>query len=121
MKFSTLQVYKKLEKMVGVSNKLDGPYTWTLIRRMENGDFSAGSQDFYRRTECHSKLAIAWSLMKDCFEPITGRHTKIDVIQSTININVEDINSILSNINFSVSIGYGLKAIIHKTPCNRKL
>lgn len=70
--------------MVGVSNKLDGEYTWTLLRKMDIGDSAAGTQDYYIRTECHSKLAIAWSLMKDCFEPITDRHTRIDVIQSVV-------------------------------------
>lgn len=78
------EIYEKLEKMVGVSNKLDGEYTWTLLRKMDIGDSAAGTQDYYIRTECHSKLAIAWSLMKDCFEPITDRHTRIDVIQSVV-------------------------------------
>lgn len=70
--------------MVGVSNNLDGVYTWTLLRRMDEKDSAAGAQDYYIRTECHLKLAIAWSLMKDCFEPITDRHTRIDVIQSIV-------------------------------------
>lgn len=82
--------------MVGVSNKLDGEYTWTLLRRMEKGDSAAGTRDFYRITECHSKLAIARSLMKDCFEPITDRHTKIDVIQSI----VYNFSSNYARINF---------------------
>lgn len=70
--------------MVGASNKLDDEYTWTLLRRMEKGDSAAGTGNFNIRTECHSKLAIAWSLMRDCFEPITDRHTRIDVIQSIV-------------------------------------
>lgn len=70
--------------MVGVSYKLDDSYTWTLIRRMDKGDNAAGPMDYYTRTECYSKLAIVLSLMKQSFEPITDRHTKIDVIQSIV-------------------------------------
>lgn len=70
--------------MVGVNNKLDDRYTWTLLKRMDEEYSDDGVHDFYKRTECHSKLAIAWSVMKDCFEPITDRHTKIDIIQSIV-------------------------------------
>ncbi|KAL8106939.1 increased DNA methylation 1-like [Apium graveolens] len=90
------EIYEKLEEMVGASNKLDGGYTWTLLRRMENGDSAAGNGNINIRTECHSKLAIAWSLMKECFEPITDRHTRIDVIQSI----VYNIGSNYTRINF---------------------
>ncbi|XP_017230495.1 increased DNA methylation 1 isoform X1 [Daucus carota subsp. sativus] len=81
---SCKEIYDKLKKMVGVSYKLDDSYTWTLIRRMDKGDNAAGPMDYYTRTECYSKLAIVLSLMKQSFEPITDRHTKIDVIQSIV-------------------------------------
>lgn len=84
-----VKVYEKLETMVGVTNKLEGRYSWTLLKRIDededDDDPHTGLYDLYKRTECHSKLAIAWRLMKECFEPIEDRHTKIDVIQSIVH------------------------------------
>lgn len=80
------KVYEKLEMMVGVNHKLDGGYSWTLLKHMNEDEKNSdiGLYDLYKRAECHSKLELAWSVMKDCFEPITDRHTKIDVIQSVV-------------------------------------
>ncbi|KAA8526023.1 hypothetical protein F0562_007877 [Nyssa sinensis] len=91
-----IEVNEKLEKIVGARNDLDEGYTWTLLRRMDDGT-GICVQDFYQKTECHAKLAVAWRVMEECFETIIDRHTKINMIQSV----VYNCGSSFNRINFS--------------------
>ncbi|CAK9184995.1 unnamed protein product [Ilex paraguariensis] len=81
---SCCQVFEKLEQMVGAKNALDEGYTWTLLQRIDKG-FGIFVHDLHKRAECHSKLALAWCVMEECFEPIIDRHTKINMIQSVVS------------------------------------
>lgn len=77
-------MYGKLERnIIGKKNELDEGYSWTLIHRMDN-DNGIYIDDNYKRTLCHSKLAVALRLMEDCFEPIVDRHTRINIIPSVV-------------------------------------
>ncbi|CAL5359767.1 unnamed protein product [Camellia sinensis] len=75
---SCKEVYKKLEKMVGVRIELDEGFSWTLLRQMDQ-EFGVKLDDLYQIIECHSKLAVARIVMEECFEPIKDRNTKINV------------------------------------------
>ncbi|GFZ15366.1 acyl-CoA N-acyltransferase with RING/FYVE/PHD-type zinc finger protein [Actinidia rufa] len=76
-------VFDKLEKMVGVRKELDEGFTWTLLRRMDQ-EFGVRVNDLYQMIECHSKLAIARIVIEECFETITDRHTRINVLQNVV-------------------------------------
>lgn len=86
------KVHYKLSKvLVGKKNELKEGYSWTLLHLVGDGsgvyiDDVSGVyiDDEYRRTMCHSKLAVARRLMEECFEPIRDRHTRIKVIPSVV-------------------------------------
>ncbi|PSR93466.1 Increased DNA methylation like [Actinidia chinensis var. chinensis] len=69
--------------MVGVRKELDEGFTWTLLRRMDQ-EFGVRVNDLYQMIECHSKLAIAKIVIEECFETITDRHTRINVLQNVV-------------------------------------
>lgn len=76
-------MYEKLGRLVGVTNELDEGLTWTLVRRIDPGG-GGNSEDFYDRTVCNSKTAVAVAVMEECFEPVIDRHTQIDVVRSVV-------------------------------------
>ncbi|CAI9095677.1 OLC1v1031673C1 [Oldenlandia corymbosa var. corymbosa] len=78
------EVHDKLEEsLVGMKNELDEGFSWSLLHRMDD-DTGIYFEDTYKRTMCHSKLAVALGLLEDCFKPIDDRHTKINVIPSIV-------------------------------------
>ncbi|KAL7258877.1 hypothetical protein ACSBR1_004896 [Camellia fascicularis] len=77
------EVYEKLKEMVGVRNELDEGFSWTLLQQM-NEEFGVQLDDLYQIIECHSKLAVARIVMEECFEPITDRYTRINIIQNVV-------------------------------------
>lgn len=80
-----VKVYEKMQRMVGEKIGVEGGYTWSLLRRIDEEDsYNMCVQNPYRRIECNSKLEIAWRVMQECFEPIVDRHTSIDVLQSVV-------------------------------------
>nr|XP_009760866.1 PREDICTED: uncharacterized protein LOC104213129 [Nicotiana sylvestris] len=90
------KVYDTLERsIVGVEHETEGSYKWTLLKNTDDGS-GINIEDDYQRTVCHSKLAVARRLMEDCFEQITDRHTRIDVIKSV----VYNCGSNFSRVNF---------------------
>ncbi|KAL3499677.1 hypothetical protein ACH5RR_038770 [Cinchona calisaya] len=81
---SCKEVNYKLERnMVGLKNELDEGFSWSLLHQMDD-DTGIYLNDTYKRTVCHSKLAVALRLMEDCFETIVDRHTRINVIRSVV-------------------------------------
>ncbi|XP_059639183.1 increased DNA methylation 1-like [Cornus florida] len=97
---SCREVHEKLGKMVGVENQIDEEITWTLLRQMDR-QFGVHVDDLYHRTECHSKLAVAWRVMEDCFETIIDRHTGINVIQSVVyNCGLAEMPFIATSENY---------------------
>ncbi|KAI8022691.1 Increased DNA methylation 1 [Camellia lanceoleosa] len=100
-------VYEKLKEMVGVRNELDEGFSWTLLQQM-NEEFGVQLDDLYKTIECHSKLAVARIVMEDCFEPITDRYTRINIIQNVVynrNLVQEKKNNVF-NIAFLCKSNY---------------
>ncbi|GAV87707.1 LOW QUALITY PROTEIN: hypothetical protein CFOL_v3_31133, partial [Cephalotus follicularis] len=76
----------KLQKLVGVSNQLDDKMLyWSLILPMELGSalFSDTNNNEHKIVQCNSMVALAWSLMNDCFLTNLDKH-KINVVQSVV-------------------------------------
>ncbi|KAF1868300.1 hypothetical protein Lal_00000693 [Lupinus albus] len=76
------EAFGKLERLIGVKHEIGGGYSWTLIRR-SNVDFG----DLHMKShmvECNSKLALALSLMDECFLPCMDGRTNINVLNSVL-------------------------------------
>lgn len=79
-----LQVYEGLHSRIGFVNHLADGFSWTILRCIL-GDHKVHSQRFIAlKAECNSKLAVALTIMEECFLPMVDPRTGIDMIPHVI-------------------------------------
>ncbi|KAL4556448.1 hypothetical protein LXL04_039100 [Taraxacum kok-saghyz] len=85
------EVYDLLQKVVGVKQELDGGFSWTLIHRSGAESLTDG------QVVCNSMVAVAMSVMDECFMPFTDTKSGTNLIRNV----VFNCGSNLSRINYS--------------------
>ncbi|XP_055824598.1 increased DNA methylation 1-like isoform X2 [Solanum dulcamara] len=81
---SCQEVYEGLHSRIGFVNLLTDGFSWTLLRCI-HGDHRVHSQRFIAlKAECNSKLAVALTIMEECFLPMVDPRTGIDMIPHVI-------------------------------------
>ncbi len=72
-----MQIFRGLRGLVGTCNPLKDGYSWTLLR--SQGEDSDLSQQIDKELMAKHKikLAIALSVMQECFKPMIDLHTKL--------------------------------------------
>lgn len=80
-----MQVYTGLRSRIGLRNLLCDGFSWTLLRCIP-GDQKVHSvhRDVALKAECNSKLAVAITIMEECFLPMIDMKTGIDMIPQVI-------------------------------------
>ncbi|KAI5072481.1 hypothetical protein GOP47_0012587 [Adiantum capillus-veneris] len=73
------QIFSCLRSLVGISQSLPGGFSWTLLRCTEEDDMRESTQSI-TQIDCHSKLAVALLVIKECFNPMVDPRTNVDMI-----------------------------------------
>ncbi|KAJ1391718.1 Zinc finger, PHD-type [Sesbania bispinosa] len=73
---SCKEIYDELERSIAVNSEFEN-YTWSIIRPQTTLAMT-------RYFECNAKVLVAFSLMNECFQTITDRHTGINVVQNVL-------------------------------------
>ncbi|PIN16560.1 Histone acetyltransferase [Handroanthus impetiginosus] len=79
------KVYAGLQSHIGVKNVLSDGFSWTLLRCIP-GDHKVHSAQrvVALKSECNAKLAVAITIMEECFLPMVDVKTGVDMIPQVI-------------------------------------
>lgn len=76
--FWYLQVYSSLQSQVGLVNQVADGFSWMLLRCIHDDQKVHSAQWFALKAVCNTKLAVALTIMEECFlsmlDPRTGIH-----------------------------------------------
>lgn len=75
-----MQVFVGLQSRVGFTNHIADGYSWTLLRCIQDDPKLHSAQRFALKAECNSKLAVALTIMEECFLSMVDPRTGIDMI-----------------------------------------
>ncbi|KAI3918805.1 hypothetical protein MKX01_042125 [Papaver californicum] len=78
------QIFTGLRSRIGNLNHIDGGYSWTLLRCIQGDQKVPSAQKFALMAECNPKLAVALTIMEECFVPMVDPRTGVDMIPQVI-------------------------------------
>ncbi|XP_028060013.1 increased DNA methylation 1-like [Camellia sinensis] len=76
-----LEVYLGIHSRIGFVNLLPDGFSWTLLRYIHGDQRVHSAQRLVAlKAECNSKLAVALTIMEECFLSMVDSRTGIDMI-----------------------------------------
>ncbi|XP_030458029.2 uncharacterized protein LOC115678721 isoform X3 [Syzygium oleosum] len=80
---SCQKLYEDVGMLLGVKHELEEGYSFTLVHRFFM-DIDISSTEISRKVECNSKVAVALSVMDECFLPVSDHRSGIDMIHNIL-------------------------------------
>ncbi|KDP32523.1 hypothetical protein JCGZ_14726 [Jatropha curcas] len=77
---SCQEVCSGLHSYVGISNHIADGFSWSLLRCIHEDQKVHSAQRLALKAECNSKLAVALTIMEECFQSMVDPRTGIDMI-----------------------------------------
>ncbi|KAF6158999.1 hypothetical protein GIB67_042080 [Kingdonia uniflora] len=77
------KVVSALSDLLGGSNAIDGTFSWTLLRHLDEAE-GIDLDGRYLITRCNAKLALAQSVLHECFDSLVDPRTGIDMIAQAV-------------------------------------
>ncbi|KAI9083628.1 hypothetical protein K1719_034570 [Acacia pycnantha] len=74
------EVYSGLQSRVGLVNHIDGGLSWMLLKCIQDDQKVHSAQWFALKALCNTKLAVALTIMEECFLSMVDPRTGIDMI-----------------------------------------
>lgn len=79
-----LQVHSGFLSLVGFINHISGGLTWTLLKCIHDDQKVHSAQRLALKAECNSRIAVALTIMEECFLSMVDPRTGINMIPQVL-------------------------------------
>ncbi|KAK1309676.1 hypothetical protein QJS10_CPA08g01199 [Acorus calamus] len=74
------EIYSGLHSRIGILNRLSDGFSWTILRCIHGEHSVHSAQKLALMADCNTKLAVALTIMEECFLPMVDPRTGINMI-----------------------------------------